>query len=51
MTATYVIGLKFKKKHLEIFLEDTRKLLSFHLVVVYPGLDGDCWILGGWNSI
>lgn len=44
-------ALDERTTNLEIFLEDTRKLLSFYLVVVYPRLDGHCWILGAWNSI
>lgn len=32
-------------------MEDAGKLLSFHFIVIYPGLNGQCWILRGWNSI
>lgn len=37
--------------YLEIFLEDGGKLLSLHLVVIYPGLYRYCWILGAWNAV
>lgn len=46
------VSLLFMKEcYLKIFLEDTRKLLSLNFVVVYPRVDGHCWILGTRNAI
>lgn len=46
-----IISSLMEECYLEIFLEDGRKLLSLHLVVIYPRLYGYCWILGARNAI
>jgi hypothetical protein len=43
--------VKGDRFYLEILPKNTRKLLSLHLVVVYPGVDRHLWVLGARYTV